>query len=430
VLHHDGVTWTREVIASQLNAVWGVDRDDVWATGFVGGLRHWNGDAWSPVDTIAPSALWGTGPDDVWAVGGGGAHHWDGDGWTPVPDGGGSVIWGSGPDDIWTIGGFGNFRHWDGEVWTSSTPGVYEVYAGIWGSGRDDIWAVTGSGKLRHYDGTTWMTGDDLLGAAQGVWGSAPDDVWVTGFEGAAWHFDGVSWSPLRAQVPASLDELWGDGSTMIGVGVDPQASGVGRVTRIELHHRWSCRAAEVACGDGVDDDCDDRVDAADADCTGGVVLEEVYGGAEPFIELRNRATIGASLAGLTLEWRLGCSSGTYRFGGGAIAPAGGVYRVVGDRTPGERERWSGALCDTTSASGWVMLCAGACAADCSNVLDFVEKSGTGSVSAPPACASMVGGALISVSASDQMSIARAFYDTAGPNPSTTEWTTRAFTRD
>jgi hypothetical protein len=430
VLHWDGVAWTSEVIASQLTTVWGSAPDDVWAGGFVDGLRHWNGDAWSPDAAITLAALWGTGPDDVWAVGGASAWHWDGVAWTPVADGGGGLVWGSGPDDIWTVGGFGHFRHWDGVAWTDATPGFYEVYAGLWGSAPDDVWAVTNSGKLQRFDGTEWIQGDNLLGAVQAMWGSAPDDVWVLGLDGAAWHFDGVSWSPIRQQVASSLDALWGDGGTMIGAGVDPTNASVGRAARITVHHRWACRAAEVACGDGVDDDCDDLVDADDADCTGGVVLEEVHGGAEPFIEVRNRAAIGASLAGLTLEWRLGCSNGTYRFGGGAIAPAGGVYRVVGDRTPRERERWSGELCDTTAASGWVMLCAGACAADCSNVLDVVEKSGTGSVAPPPACASMVDGALVSSSASDPMSIARTSYDTAGAHPSSTDWTVRAATRD
>ena len=45
---------------------------DVWAVGQGGSIIHWDGGAWSAVNSPSTSELygvWGSGPNDVWAVG-------------------------------------------------------------------------------------------------------------------------------------------------------------------------------------------------------------------------------------------------------------------------------------------------------------------------------------------------------------------------
>ena len=60
IWHFDGTTWraldlsgVREGGVPQLFKVWGRASDDVYAVGFRGSVLHWNGSAWSVVDTTA-----------------------------------------------------------------------------------------------------------------------------------------------------------------------------------------------------------------------------------------------------------------------------------------------------------------------------------------------------------------------------------------
>lgn len=66
-----------------LTSIWGSSKDDVWAVGYLGAIRHWDGKTWKlsqiAVDGLpiyeALITVHGSGPNDVWAVGTGIALH-------------------------------------------------------------------------------------------------------------------------------------------------------------------------------------------------------------------------------------------------------------------------------------------------------------------------------------------------------------------
>jgi hypothetical protein len=182
-------------------------------------VQHWDGEAWSIVDSPNPARPGTVGSfllsvdaasaNDVWAVGrydaGLGAtydspiyqtliQHWDGTKWSTVssPNQPGHIDYNhlldvsvTSPDDVWAVGisgvytgGFGSIaqtliQHWDGEAWSiiaSPNPGVPGLGQGNWlygvsGSSADDVWAVglsataTENGQkslIAHWDGTDW----------------------------------------------------------------------------------------------------------------------------------------------------------------------------------------------------------------------------------------------------------------------------------
>jgi hypothetical protein len=174
-IHWDGSSWTDVDVPRLANRHHSLDdlvaisHDDVWAVGdyrnepgaFHAVTYHWNGSAWSHVDSpiehmAGDSGLddvAATGPNDVWAIGGvagGGVvlMHWDGSQWSlaqPPPNSGGSLV-AAGPNDLWASG-WNGFWHWDGTAWTevpASVPGSTYVIrnGGMAIVGACDIWCA------------------------------------------------------------------------------------------------------------------------------------------------------------------------------------------------------------------------------------------------------------------------------------------------
>lgn len=120
---------------------------------------------WQPVDSQSKGtleAVWGSSKDDVWAVGYRGAIRHIGvsdDEWQVVPSPTTENLhglWGSGPNDIWMIGDSGTVLHWDGTTVTASSVqlplGPKADLHGIWGTAKDDVWIV-GDGVTLHFTG-------------------------------------------------------------------------------------------------------------------------------------------------------------------------------------------------------------------------------------------------------------------------------------
>ena len=162
IQHFDGTTWTTMpspnrltgTDRNQINSLRGVSAiaaDDVWAVGYTVSLddpyrtltMHWNGAAWSIVDSpnyTFPGAynalldVAAVAPDDVWAVGG-------------APLGG--------------VGARGLLLHFDGVSW-SLRPGPpnFEFWAsstrnGVVAVSATEVWAV-GDYDAWLFDGTAW----------------------------------------------------------------------------------------------------------------------------------------------------------------------------------------------------------------------------------------------------------------------------------
>jgi hypothetical protein len=260
VLHWVGGSWSfPSTIAeiSELRAVVGLSRDNVWAVGAAGGMARWSSDTWSPVQssvTVDLNAVWNDG-STLWAVGvAGTVLSWDGREASASPsseivsDVDLNAVWGTGSGDIWIAGDAATLLHRDGDGWSQVTLGEliasdvdFEAMTGdadhIWLAASDgsllrfengewdraaqgadrlssawsdetgEVWAVGDRGASVHFGDQTWVTSNEPVTADLfGVWGSATNDVWAVGDAGSVLHWDGRTWSP--ASTPAT-DGNW-----------------------------------------------------------------------------------------------------------------------------------------------------------------------------------------------------------------------------
>jgi hypothetical protein len=256
IQHWDGGTWspvTAPTVLGSSSFLYGIDGvapDDVWAVGYANvGLStqltvavHWDGSAWTVVQTPSPSLdsdiLWSVAalaPDDAWAIGysqfqGDNSPlsvHWDGAAWSvvPTPDPDNSMIsflWGVeavSATDVWSFGRTYDgstypslVERWNGSEGTTADHPKDRLYNEMYDAvalAPDDVWAVGRHGDafsnniavVSHWDGTEWsvvanptpdLGGDSYLYAADAA---APDDVWAVG----GW-IDGFTWKTLVAR--------------------------------------------------------------------------------------------------------------------------------------------------------------------------------------------------------------------------------------
>jgi hypothetical protein len=260
IQHYDGTAWTtvpspNRLLGTghnQINSLLGVTAiasSDVWAVGYTVSLddpyrtltMHWNGIAWSIVDSpnyTFPGAyntlldVSATGPGDVWAVGGsalGGSGrglllHFDGVLWSLRAGPPNFEYWASSArngvvalsaTDVWAVGDYDAW-HFDGTAWTVPVAGAAQFASGVQATGPGTVWAVGSfiadpyGGGVRYpigyrFTGTSWQqqSAADLgPGAFNGVAVRAADDVIAVGNSGQfayALRWNGTTWQPLAA---------------------------------------------------------------------------------------------------------------------------------------------------------------------------------------------------------------------------------------
>ena len=251
-----GSNWLQAVSASAANDAWAVGwylpstgQDETLAL-------HWNGTAWSVVDTpnggqngdqlfgvaaVSPSDAWSVG----WAAGSPTTYtsttvveHWTGSSWSVVssPNPSKDPLYGTNQlydvrafasDDVWAAGwqwvpagSAPLVEHWDGRSWkVSKTPssGFLQTVA-LDGTSSNDIWAVgygytfsSGGDQslVMHYDGSRWsvvptpvLSIDNYLNDVAAI---SPTDVWAVGYSRTSsldiqpyfLHWDGSTWSTV-----------------------------------------------------------------------------------------------------------------------------------------------------------------------------------------------------------------------------------------
>ena len=259
IQHFDGTTWTTMpspnrltgTDRNQINSLRGVSAiaaDDVWAVGYTVSLddpyrtltMHWNGAAWSIVDSpnyTFPGAynalldVAAVAPDDVWAVGGAplggvGARglllHFDGVSWSLRPGPPNFEFWASSTrngvvavsaTEVWAVGDYDAWL-FDGTAW--AVPAAGAQFASDVHAGSGALWAVGSfiadpyGGGVRfpigyRYTGTSWQqqhAADLAPGAFNGVAVRADNDVVAVGYTGRFAHalrWNGTTWQQLTA---------------------------------------------------------------------------------------------------------------------------------------------------------------------------------------------------------------------------------------
>ena len=252
--------------ANWLAAIDALAGNDAWAVGYYIGTeglyetlsQHWDGSAWTLVDTLNVGE--GTGdwlygvaaisPSEAWAVGTTAGpwdtytsttliEHWTGSAWSVVasPNPSDDPIYGANQlydvrafaaNDVWAVGWqwtqIGSaplVMRWDGHKWkVSPTPNdQYRQLVALDGTSSSDIWAVGHSFNVNdgyqalamHWDGRTWtvaptpiVPGDVYLNDVSVV---SPTDVWAVGYSVPAnldiqphfLHWDGSAWSVVSS---------------------------------------------------------------------------------------------------------------------------------------------------------------------------------------------------------------------------------------
>jgi hypothetical protein len=185
VLRINGPTTTTRLTpppSGTLQDVWGPSPSDVFVVGYLadGLIYRFDGTTWesmAPGTTAWLRAVWGSAANDVYAVGTEGTTgaivHYDGTAWTAVDTGTGALpflqgVGGTAADDVFVVG-VGTVLHYDGAVWqTTPLPagsGGYDLQD-VWGSSSMDVYVVgydiaaSSAGVILHYDGTDWTTMD------------------------------------------------------------------------------------------------------------------------------------------------------------------------------------------------------------------------------------------------------------------------------
>ena len=234
--HWDGSSWTQIPFPSiatghsctfnRIDAVSAVSATDAWAAGsydFCGSngggfAAHWDGTAWTMVNTapaytdvldgaafVRPSLGWlvgarfddDAGHDEPMVV------RWDGTSWRPtlLSDGDGvltSVVALS-SRDAWAVGGIGRDRpfivHWNGHRWRRVRPhaGPLGALAGVTARGPRDVTAVgatlNGHTLVLHWDGVSWSRESSPNGTPPsrllGVTTSPTSRTWAVGQDSA-----------------------------------------------------------------------------------------------------------------------------------------------------------------------------------------------------------------------------------------------------
>ncbi len=201
----------------QLNAVWGVASNEVWAVGSGGATWRWNGSVWSRIAQWRTSNdlhdVWGWAGNAVWATGGTGVILlWNGS-WTldsyqapwQALRGVSGIV-----GDVWAVGDYGSIMHWNG-VWSSSPSGTTSPLGGVWEVAPNDVWAAGYDGTMLHFDGSAWSPWPRrTLANLADLWGSSASDIWAVGSGGGILHWDGVHWVPFSSGTTNDLNAVWG----------------------------------------------------------------------------------------------------------------------------------------------------------------------------------------------------------------------------
>ncbi len=192
-----------------LSSVWGSGPNDVFIVGGKGEgeIYHYDGISWEPM-TVPDGAgllvwVFGFGPNDVYSVGVGGTFiHYDGVAWSALDSGTSEHlwgIWGRSATEMWLVGGtvgsgepillgFDGFEVEDIGIESDQNPAGANALFKIWGIGSK-VFAVGQLGLIVEKSGSSWTrvsagaaADDDFVA----LWGTSESDIVVAGGRGSS----------------------------------------------------------------------------------------------------------------------------------------------------------------------------------------------------------------------------------------------------
>lgn len=306
----NGATWAPMTSGTSetLHGVWGTSGSNMYAVGANGTILRWNGSNWLPETSGTTEGLnevWGSAANDVFVVGDNGTilHSAGSGSWSPMTSVGTlniNAVWGTGPSNVYAAGTGGLIQRWNGVTWSEDNFNNYfgtQIF-GLWGSGPNDIFTVGSFGTIAHWNGSSWAamsSGTSLW--LNGVWGTGPTHAFAVGDGGTILHWNGLAWTPMKSDTTNGMTSVW---STPGGAFVAGPSMTLYR--RLE-----SCAAVETVCGDGKDNDCDGRIDCDDSSCA-SVAACTAGGLCAGYTTITcNSTMMGTTVGGVSLIDRYAC---------------------------------------------------------------------------------------------------------------------------
>ncbi len=155
------------------------------------------------------NAVWGINENDIFTVGGNGMIlHYDGTGWTETwspTEAHLKDIHGSGRENLYAVGDAGTILFYDGFTWQEMSSGILADLNALYVASENFAVAVGDNGVVLQYDGSNWFEADTDLGDQNliDVWGVSKNDIYaLVERDWKILHYDGVSWNTLHINNP------------------------------------------------------------------------------------------------------------------------------------------------------------------------------------------------------------------------------------
>jgi uncharacterized repeat protein (TIGR02543 family) len=178
------------------------------------------------------NSVWEIANNNVWAVGNGGSIvQYNGTGWSVSPSGTTNdllSVWARNANDVWTVTGTnaaGNaaLLHYTGSSWAAVDTGIKGKSTAVWGDNTNKLWVATFSPNVLYYNGTTWASfasGGRNIATLSGLTGTSATDVWVYGSDSTVSHWNGTGFavqdrtqwasSGLVSAYSIANNDIWG----------------------------------------------------------------------------------------------------------------------------------------------------------------------------------------------------------------------------
>src|ERR1043165_6571937 len=184
--------WQSVQVPANVFYLHGTQSSNVWAVGYNGMIRRFDGNSWSSLDvSTCASAFAALGPvfvlsaTDAFVVNGDGILRITSTSCTRSKLGTEYYfpsLWASSIDDAYVLSddnGTSAIWHFNGSSWSIADNAGY--FSSVWGTGSH-VYATEYGDRLRHYDGQnwSWITVPGLV-YANAVWGTGPGDLYVGG---------------------------------------------------------------------------------------------------------------------------------------------------------------------------------------------------------------------------------------------------------